>query len=171
MKRNSVLVTAMMIFCCMSLCFSQSGFMKIGDIDGEASDRDHKDWIIVESVSLGMSQPQRATGTTRRPGSVKLEDLVIHKKVDKSSPRLLEACAKGQVFPKLELELVSANGQTYYKVTLNRVRISSVRTQTDCDPDCQVFEEVAINYTKITWEYTDSAGNKTTRTYNAQENN
>ena len=77
-------------------------------------------------------------------------------------------CAKGQVVPKLELEMVSNDGSVYYKVTLDKVKISSINTGSVCDPNCKLIDEVSFNYSKITWEYWDRQGNKTVATYNAQ---
>jgi len=160
----------MMLFCA-GLSFAQSGFLKIGDIKGESTDRAHKDWITIESFSQGIAQKKATTGATRRTSAVVFEDLVITKKVDTSTPKLMELCAKGQVVPELELDMVSNDGSLYYKVTLNNAKINSISTQTSCDPDCKVLDEVAFSYSKITWEYWDSAGNKTVATFNVQTGN
>lgn len=167
MKNNPLLLFGIMILFCVSVSFAQSGYLKIGDIKGESTERGHKDWIVIESVRQGLEQQQAATGTTRRRGSVVLNDLIITKKLDKSTPKLMEICAKGQVLPELVLDMVD-NGRVYYKVTLNDVKISRIQTESICDPDCKLVDEVSISYSKITWEYWDSAGTKVDATYNAQ---
>ncbi len=171
MKSNSVLLAAIMILCCVGISFAQSGFLKLGDIKGESTDNEHKDWIIIESISHALGQQLTTTAATRGRSAAVLEDLIIIKKLDKSTPKLMELCAKGQVLPELELDIVANDGRVYYKVTLNNVRISSISTSSICDPDCKLIEEVAFNYSKITWDYWDSAGNKTTATYNARMRN
>ena len=157
-----------MILFCVGMSFAQSGFLKIGDIKGESTEIAHKDWITIESFAQGIAPQQATTGSTRRRGAVVFEDLFITKKLDKSTPKLMELCAKGQVVPELELDMISNDGSLYYKLTLNNVKINGISTNTTCDPDCKLLDEVAFSYSKITWEYWDSEGNKTGTTYNVQ---
>lgn len=171
MKNKSFLLTGMMILFCVGISFAQSAYLKIGDIDGESTERAHKDWIVIESISQGLEQlTQASSGSTRRRGSVALKDLTITKKLDKATPKLMEMCAKGLVVPKLELDLV-ANGKIYYKLSLNNVRITSINTSSLCDTDCLLFDEVSLSYTKISWEYWNSDGSKVVASYNAQTGN
>ncbi|MBT8272892.1 MAG: type VI secretion system tube protein Hcp [Bacteroidia bacterium] len=167
MKIKSVLLLAIMILSCVSLSFAQSGYVKLGDIKGDSSDANHKDWIVIESMGMSMELSKSPTGATRHRGKVQLQDLIIIKKVDKSSPKLAEACAKGMTIPKLELEIVGSNGRTYYKVILEPVRISSVNTHSS---DAQLIEEVAFNYSKITWEYSSRDGT-TSSSYDSRTGN
>ncbi len=168
MKSNSVLLSGIMILFCVGIAFAQSGYLKIGDIKGESTERGHKDWIVIESVSQSMGQQPAMTGTSRRRSSVVLQDIIITKKLDKATPRLMEMCAKGQVIPELELDMVHNDGRVYYKMTLNDVTIRSISTNSVCKPDCNLVDEVAISYSKITWEYWDNEGNKEVATYSAQ---
>ena len=50
-------------------------FMKLGDIKGEATDADHKDWIIIESMSspIFRSIPEGAKDQQRTKGETTLE--------------------------------------------------------------------------------------------------
>ena len=40
-------------------------YVKIGDIKGEATDQDHKDWIIIEALSSAISRSWTAMSTRR----------------------------------------------------------------------------------------------------------
>jgi type VI secretion system secreted protein Hcp len=71
-------------------------FLKITGIPGESQDRTHKDEIEVVSWSWGLTRPATGLGGAARPA---FQDISIKKKVDKSSPRLTQACAKGEHFP------------------------------------------------------------------------
>ena len=82
-----------------------AGFLKLGDIPGESADTDHKEWIIIESMSQGITRGAGLTGQSRRRGSVVLEDLTCTKELDKSSPKLAEAVCTGLVIPVIEIEL------------------------------------------------------------------
>ena len=171
MKSNLLLISGIMILFCVVISFAQSGFLKIGDIKGESTERGHKDWIVIESVNQGLEQQQATTGVTRRRSIAVLKDLIITKKLDKATPKLMEMCAKGQVIPELELDMVANDGRVYYKLTLNNVKISSISTSSICDPDCKLIDEAAISYSRIKWEYWDSEGNKEVETFNAQTGN
>ena len=46
---------------------SAAGYLKIGDIKGESTDADHKDWINLDSVSFGTHKP--GSGAAARAGS------------------------------------------------------------------------------------------------------
>ncbi|MFC4722170.1 Hcp family type VI secretion system effector [Geojedonia litorea] len=171
MKPKVIVVLGLMILCCVSVCFAQSSYyIKIADVKGESTDRAHKDWIVIESFSHGLEQQTSPTGATRQRASMAFHDLTISKAVDKSTPKLMEFCAKGQVIPELELDLV-ANGRVYYKLTLKRARINGITTGTDRGPDGKLLDEMTISYTSATWEYWDSSGAKTSASYNAQTGN
>lgn len=149
-----------------------NAFMKLGGIEGESTDAKHKDWIIIESYSHGLakSSAQGVTGAARRRGSAVMEDLVITKKLDKSSPKLMEFAVKGQVIPELILEITNASRNPLYKITLSNVLISSVNNSGTCSPQCEIMEQVSFNFEKITWEYTDARGGKVTSSYNVETN-
>ena len=78
-------------------------FIKFDGVDGEANDKDHKSWSDLLSFSWGLHKAGAgATGQTRRRGVVTVEDVMIMKEFDKSSPKLAEAVCTGKVFPKVE---------------------------------------------------------------------
>ncbi len=163
------------------LFFVQTGsaqgnaYLKLGDIVGESTDAKHKDWIIIESYSHGLAKSSAqgtmgATGAARRRSSAVMEDLVITKKLDKSSPKLMEFAVKGQVIPELILDITNASRNPLYKITLSNVMISSVTNSGTCSPQCEIMEQVSFNFEKITWEYTDARGGKVTASYNVETN-
>lgn len=144
---------------------AQRMFLKIDGVDGESTERGHEKWIDLLSYKQGVStESGSASGSTRiRVGKSSFSDLAIVKKIDKSSPLLMERCAKGVMIPKVELEITATNRSgasgIFYKITLTDVRISGVTASSDCTSGCQTMEEVSFNYSKITWEYTGSSGN------------
>jgi type VI secretion system secreted protein Hcp len=168
MKSINFLLTCLMLFLFVEIGSAQKGFIKMGDIKGESTDRDHKDWIVIESFNQDMEKGQTMTGAARRRTNVNFKDIVFSKVLDKSSPKLMEACAKGMVIPDVEMDMVGADGKTFYKVILNKVAISGVRSVSNCNPHCEVREEVSLNFSKITWEYSDGRGGKVTATYNVE---
>lgn len=134
-----------------------SGYIKIGDIKGESTDTDHKDWINLLSVSSSINTPE-TSGRAR--GQAQFGDIVLTKEVDKSTPKLQEAIAQGKHFPEAEFELVrtssDAGRQTYLKYELKNVLITSYELQSE--PDEVPTESLSLNYEEIKVTYTEYDG-------------
>ena len=167
MKQYSKLFTSIMILCCVCFSYSQNGYLKIGDIKGESTERAHKDWIVIESFSQSLEPRQAAPGSSRQRSAVNFKDLVIVKKLDRATPLLMQMCSKGQIVPELELDMV-ANNNLYYKITLTNAKITGMTTRSECDPKCQLMDEVSVSFSKINWDYYDSTGQKTSASFNVK---
>lgn len=140
-------------------------FSKYDGVDGESTDATHDKWIDVLSFDWGAEQPGAGSrGQSRRRGSVQVEDLVLAIDYEKASPKLLEGCLNGRIFPKLEIELTTAAGgsrATYLRYELANVlvtsyQISAVGDDDDSPPVVVVgnkFEEIKVTYTQL-----DSSG-------------
>jgi type VI secretion system secreted protein Hcp len=103
-------------------------FLKIDGVEGESSDDRHRGEIEVESFSWGETHVGGAAhGGGTGAGKVQPQDLQIVKKLDKSSPLLMSACATGQHFRSATLvaRKAGAGQQDYLKVTLEDVTIGS----------------------------------------------
>jgi type VI secretion system secreted protein Hcp len=167
-----------------------SAYVKFEGIDGESKIVGHEDWSEIVSFIQAISTPSGgAMGTTRRSGEVILEDIVIVKQIDKSSPKLAEKCIKGEIFPKVEIHLTGpSDGSTcegtFYAYELKNVMITNYKvtgsnplayaliapapeiTMPSSGPfivqavDAPV-EELSLNFEEIKVTYTecDSAGN------------
>ncbi len=111
-------------------------YLNFGDIKGESTDKDHKDWIVVESFSFGVTRQGSvavASRTARRP---ELQSLTISKRLDSSTPLLQAACATGRHFNEVTLE------KGYIKYELHDVIISSVKEGPT--------ETLTLNYASVT---------------------
>ncbi len=132
-------------------------FIKFDGVDGEAQDRDHKDWINLLSFSQGQFIPQTgAAGSARSRAVCVFDDIVLTKELDKSSPKLAEAVCKGQVFPKVIIHLTSASleGQVYYAYELKNVLVTSYRI-TGSTADDRPMEEFSLNFEEIKATFTE----------------
>lgn len=148
-----------------SLGYAGGWFAKYDGIDGESRDANHDKWIDVLSYEWGMRKPGgAATGQSRRRGAAVLKPFEITFEYEKASPKLLEKCLRGEVIPKLEVELTATYGgarATYLKYEMKNVACKAyhVGGQADGTPPTVViannFEEIKVTYT----EY-DSEGNK-----------
>ncbi len=137
-------------------------FLKIATVPGESTDDKHKDWIEVLSYSWGLSQPHagsRSSGGAAAAERVNLSDLSVVKTLDKASPKLFLACAKGEHINEVKLELCRATGdkQKYMEYKLSDVIVSGVRPGGSAQgSEALPLEEVSFNYGKIEWSYTET---------------
>ena len=133
-------------------------FMKLGDIKGECTDTDHKDWIIIESMSSPMyrSIPQGAKDQQRTKGETTLGDIVVVRQLDKSSTKLQEACANGTFFKEIEIHFcttVKNKQEPYLTYKLSDVIISSFSMHGNASGSPLPSEQVTMGYTKAEWNY------------------
>ncbi len=82
-----------------------TGYLKIGDIKGESQAVDHEEEIDIHAIDWAILRPLSTgvTGSTRTRASAEFKDLIVTKRIDKSTPKLMEACASGRAFPDLVL--------------------------------------------------------------------
>ena len=135
-------------------------FLKIDGVDAESSDSKHKGEIEILSFHWGVSQA--ITGTVSSTGTFSgqrcdMTALAIVKQLDKSSPKLAQACAAGDHFKEATLTLSRAGGdkQPYMKYKLSDVLIENLSTGGSSQGEGGVpTEEVGLRYAKIELEYT-----------------
>jgi len=145
---------------------SAAAYLKIDGVDGESKDRDHDKWIDILSIKEALSVPASTSvdgGRTR--ASAVLEDIVLSKEIDRTSPTLRDKLARGEVISTVMIELTSTYGearQTYFKYELRNVLITSVSLSGTADSESVPVEELSLKYEEIKWTYTeyDDAGSK-----------
>ena len=142
-----------------------AAYIKFDGVDGEAQDKDHKNWSDLASFGQSLHQPgSGATGPTRRRGDVILDDLTCSKELDKSSPKIAEAVCKGKVYPKVEIHLTAsttdAGRTTYYAYELKNVLVTSYNISGSGQSEDVPMEDFSLNFEeiKVTYTETDSKG-------------
>ncbi len=128
-------------------------FIKIGDIKGESQAAGHEEEIDVLSWSWGVTRPDTGeTGETRRRGAPQVIDLSISKVLEKATPKLVEACVTGKVFPEATL-VVERPGQAgnvkIFEIVLSNVLI----TADNLTGSVEAIENVSLNYEEIEMRY------------------
>jgi type VI secretion system secreted protein Hcp len=133
------------------------GFLKLGDIQGEAQDADFKNQIELHSFSWGATNVSSfAKGSGATIGKSQVEDMHFTKKADKSSPKLFEAVATGLPYTKATITLVKQSGDTkipYLKYDLDNVVVTAYQvsaTQNHQLPD----ETFSLHFVKVKMTYT-----------------
>ena len=121
----------------------------------------------IELLSFSHGVAMQITGdisnTERTSGKPNHQDFTVTKYLDQSSPRINEACCKGEVFNSVKI-MVGRNDRgavlPLIKYTLKNVVLSSVSIGGG-GADKPV-ETVTMNYNHITWDFhrqgTDEAG-------------
>lgn len=132
-----------------------TGYMKLGDIKGESTDDGHKDWINLLSVSQAISRG----GTTGGADKATFGDIVVVKEIDKSTPKLQEAIAKGQhyrenVIIDFTKELQGGKQVTYLQWELKNVIVSNYSFHGSASGDPIPTEQVSLNFEEIKVTYT-----------------
>ncbi len=133
-------------------------FLKLGDIKGEATDTDHKEWIIIEAMSspLFRSIPEGAKDSQRTKGDTTLGDIVVVRQLDKSSTKLQEACANGTFFGEVEIHFCTTaknKQEPYLTYKLKDVIVTSYSFHGNSSGDPLPSEEVTLGYTEVEWTY------------------
>lgn len=133
-------------------------FMKLGDIKGEATDNDHKDWIIIQSMSspIFRSIAEGAKDSQRTKGETTLGDIVVVREMDKSSVKLQESCAQGKFFTEVEIHFcttVNNKQEPYLKYLLKNVIVTSFSFHGTSSGDPLPSEEVTLGYSEVEWTY------------------
>ena len=133
-------------------------FMKLGDIKGEATDADHKEWIIIESMSSPMyrSVPAGAKDQQRTKGETTLGDIACSRQLDKSSTKLQEACANGTFFKEVEIHFCSTiknKQEPYLTYKLSDVIVSSYSFHGNSSGSPLPSEQITLGYTSVEWTY------------------
>ncbi len=104
--------------------------------------------LPVTAVTFGLSQSSTSGGGAGREA---FQDLVFTRTVDRASPKLLQACTKGQHIPKATLR-IRGNGSADVSmvVVLEDVFIRSY--QTAGNGDAAPTEQVSLSFGKIDYQ-------------------
>lgn len=139
--------------------FSGGWFAKYDGVDGESNDANHQDWVDILGFEWGASKPgSGATGASRRRGAAEVKEFVIQFDYEKASVKVLEKLLRGEVIPKLEIELAANFGGqrvTYLKYEMKNVQVTAYDVGGVADGTLPMvtvannFEEIKVTYTEI----------------------
>jgi type VI secretion system secreted protein Hcp len=137
-----------------------NAFANFGDIKGECTDKDHKDWVMITRYVHEIAQPASVTQKTaggRSAEAVQFAEFQVHKLIDAASPKLAEACCKGTHIPEITIELWRAGGDPvkYLEIKLKENMISRVLHDATPASDAQFpTEMIGIVFGAIEYTYT-----------------
>jgi type VI secretion system secreted protein Hcp len=137
-------------------------FLKIDGIAGESKPRPSE--IDLESWSWGETQTGTNNGGPGRgAGKVSMENFHCVMKVNKASPKLMQACASGEHLTKAVLTCRKAGKgqQEFLKITMSDVLIASYQTGGAESSDIIPTDQISLNFTKIEFEYKEQKADGT----------
>jgi len=137
-------------------------FLKIDGIPGESQDKTHKNEIQLDSFSWGATNSgSSAMGGGAGVGRVQMQDFHFVMGVNKASPKLMLACAKGEHIASAILTCRKAGGTEqveYLKYTFTDLLISSFQIGgTEIIPT----EEISFNCTQVQMDYKEQKADGT----------
>jgi len=133
-------------------------FLKLGDIKGKATTEKFKDQVVLQNMSYGISQGGSWEEGTQLSGRITtFSDLNCVKLMDVASPSLATACATKQQFPKAEIAVTAGTKDAYYKLTLEKVIVTSISTSISAG-ESHPAESFSLSFRKGTWEYGTAKG-------------
>lgn len=128
-------------------------FARIGTIKGESQDARHKDEIEVESWSWGVSRTGAAgPGGGGGSGRASFQDLSFTHHLDRASPLLMRACARGEHLKQgtITARRAGRGPQDYLVITMKDVLVTSVSTSAEAEAAVEV---VALRFAEVDLEY------------------
>lgn len=133
-----------------------STFLHIDGIPGSSTNANHKDWVDCLSFSGGLTQPSGGSVSAaggHSGGRASFDNLKIIKAVDKASPKLVLATAKGDHIQTVTLEVTDSNANgTFFIIKLTDVVVKSVLPTGTA---LSMWEEVSFAFGRIDWTSRD----------------
>ena len=121
MKKTTFLLVFMLA---CNVVVAQNYFIKFEGIDGESKNETHQGWSDIESFNQELGNNLTMIATTRRNTGSLGKIISIVKKIDKSSPKIMEALTRGERIPKVEIEIATSRNNVIYRYELENVMVT-----------------------------------------------
>ncbi len=129
-------------------------FMQADGFPGESQQKGREEWIELQEVSNGLFRMAGGAGGRRR-SSATFEDVELVKQLDKSSPKLIEALAKGTVVEELTIlqdTQVSEDLWSRFEFLLSHAQVTGYEILGSGEKSVPL-ESVSLDYETINWIY------------------
>ena len=140
-------------------------YMKMDKIQGNVTAKGHENWIEINDLYFSVkrhinTEPGRVTD--REGSRPSISEIIITKKMDKSSPLLFSESCVGKATTSVQIDICQTDDSLnpYTQLTLNNVIVSgyelSSMSQTNLQNDATQtpMEKIALSYDKIELKYT-----------------
>lgn len=134
-------------------------------IKGESPVDNYKDYMEIQSFSWGAIQTGTFDyGEGGSGGKVNMQDFHFSMKVNKASPKLMEACANGSHVKTATLVCRKSGGKSaveYLKVDMTDVIVASYQTGGQESGDDVPLDQISLNFAKVVFTYKDQKADGT----------
>lgn len=101
----------------------QNYFIKFDGIDGESNNENYEGWSDIQSFSQELEANQTGLTTIRRASEPTGKKITIMKRIDQTSPKIMEALIRGNRIPKVEIEIATSTNKVIYRYELENVAV------------------------------------------------
>ncbi len=134
-------------------------YLKLKDVEGEATPEHHKGWIQLESFNWGARNSKSPGGGGMGAGKVEISDFNVTKQTDKSSAMLFGNCCKGKHFDEAEMEICKAGGDEkkplpYLKLKFTELFVTDIRWSGASNGSDTPMETVDFSFGSVKVVYT-----------------
>ncbi|MEM7741759.1 MAG: type VI secretion system tube protein Hcp [Pseudomonadota bacterium] len=142
-------------------------YLKLGDLEGSATEAKHTKWIAVESIQFGVGRTvEMKSGklADRSPGKPSLSEMSFNKTLDPASVDLYKLAVGGQKGLKAEVDFTKIEDnkqETYLKYVLHDVIVTSYSSSSVGEGGSFPMESFSLNFSKVEFtQKTYDANNK-----------
>jgi type VI secretion system Hcp family effector len=126
-----------------SLLLAQDSFLNMGTIKGDSTVKGYEDQIVILGFTYEGSILQKVTG---------FNTIVLSKRFDKASPKILEAAVKGTYLPDVTLTLtlpLESGPAEYARVRMRGVTVTGVAIHKGSEG--VPLEDMTLQYDQAEW--------------------
>jgi type VI secretion system secreted protein Hcp len=136
-------------------------YIKFGTpaLKGESQDKDHPEWIEVDSWSHRIKQPRSATASTAGGHTAERAEhgeMIFTKDLDVVSPLLYQHCSGGTTFDEVTIDFMRADGEgqrvKYLEIKLKYVIVAEIEAAVSTGGLPK--DTLALRYAAVQWKYT-----------------
>lgn len=132
-------------------------YMKFGSIAGSVTTDGFKDWIQLNSFQWGVGRgvsPPHGKEDTREGSEPSISEVVVTKRMEKSSPKLWQDAVGGDFSTKVNIKFTTTTKdkvESYLEYELTDTGLSGYSVSAG-DSDAPQ-ESLSLNFAKVTWKY------------------
>lgn len=139
-------------------------YLKIGqpDVKGESLDKDHADWLEIDSWVHEIRQPKSSTASATGGNTAERcehDAMEFTKTMDVTSPQLYEAASSGTTFKEITIEFFKRDGEgnrvKYLAIDLKNAVVASISPKVVAGQE--PMETFKLKYAAVQWRYTQKA--------------
>ncbi len=148
-------------------------YLKYGKLKGDATQDEHKEWVVVDSVQFGLGRGiSTVTGAakSREASEPSVSEITVTKSLDSASHEIFKAACSATKGEDLNIEFTATDeaGQVYLAVNCSDTLISGYSVSSGGD---RPSESISFNFTKIEYKASPlGADNKPTGPFSVTYN-